>query len=540
MSDVQKKSWRGALSVLLYESQASALEDYLPQFERIFNAAGYPVRMRAIVPASSGATKDQADILEKEYFDVVISDVSMGGPSGNVDGLYALHSIKQSNPDLFCIAYSGKSISFNRYSNLLQFDLFLDKEKLFTPMYMEVVSKLLRERIRVNIHAYVLDECRRTLPDFTEEEFNHLNRIVRKITYTGLSTDESLRISMVNLLKITAGFSGAQALYMQATTTGGLDCLQAVLKLGRRCDEPIVAAIRHEAENYRQLVRWHLPYDWRPELLAESHGGPLSAICYAFVSSRDEPFISLSEMIRRRDPDAVSKAIESIFHPRFQRWYHPNNVRQEHSSLNEFYINKCFDVDSTEQTRMFLDTMAAAYEVSQDGIRLDATTRCPLPNLALPGRTTRNYLSCLIHGDLNANNVFVAPSRRSREAKFIDFAQTGRGHVFFDFIVFEVSVRLEHLNEGIVDLRRQVELEQALNHGQRVDLPYARSVLSLRKYARRNFPAEKWDNYLFGVAAFSLSLMSMKDMAAMQVRALAACVSASLLFLQSRGFWGKR
>lgn len=533
---MDKKRWRGKLSVLLYESSQTVLESYVPALEKIFEAAGYPASIMCIVPGSSGHTRDRENIFAQEYFDVVISDVSMGSTTINYDGLNVLNQIKQLYPELFCIAYTGREITYNRYSNVARFDFFIDKQKMLTPAYAELLSKALRERLQTNIFGYVDSACRASVSELSKVEWNYLTRIMRKITYTGASTDKSLHISSVTLKRIRGGYSGAIVLYMQAVTERDLNCLQAVLKLGRRCDEKVAEAIQREAANYKQLVQWHLPYYWRPELLGESHGGPLSALCYAFVGSQDEPYTTLTEMIRRGDPDAVANAIHGIFHPQYQRWYHPNNVTNERF-LNRFYNNKCFEGDSGEQLRVFRETMASAYQVEGDNVRIDETTLCPASSWAVITATAGTYQSCLVHGDLNTNNIFVAPGRDRREAKFIDFAETDRGHVFFDFVVFEVSVRLAGQKDITVNIKPLMEAERALNADQLVALPYAESVLSLRGFAKRNFPDEPIENYLYGLAAFSLSIITEASLSIAQRRVLAACACACLLDLETLNFW---
>ena len=530
--------WHGSLSVLIYESSETVVDEYLRDLKVVFNRAMYKVSFHAIVPGSTGARADRADILETDYFDVVISDVSMGKSGGaNDDGIQALGKIKARDPSLFCIAYTGKGLRYNDYANRIDFDLFIDKTKLLIPSYIKDVAHALREKVKVNVHAYVRATSFKAIPELNTSELIQLNRIVRKITYTEPSPDESLQISKVQLRRLPGGYSGAIALYMRASTARNLSCTQAVLKIARSSDSEATAAIVREARNYAQLVKWFLPYNWRPEMLGELYGGALSAICYAFVSSQGETLASLGETLRKsRNLDIAVDAIEQIFHPQHQHWYQSRNITKE-DGLHRFYHDKCIGNDDTRQhTRMFLQAVREFDISHQEYIRFPDGTQCPSPMGALFARPSGSYLSCLVHGDMNSNNIVVSPGG-SDGMTLIDFSSTGRGHVFFDFIVFEVSVRLDSIRESAIGLAEQIRAEQFLNDAKPSNLSYERFVIRLRQYARKNFPEENFANYLFGLAAFSFSMIPFSGLTDWQRRTLAACVCSSLVDLQNLGYW---
>src|SRR3546814_13690708 len=56
--------------------------------------------------------------------------------------------------------------------------------------------------------------------------------------------------------------------------------------------------------------------------------------------------------------------------------------------------------------------------------------------------TARGYRSCVIHGDLNSDNVVVGPN--GAPVQLIDFPRTGRGHVYQDLVSLEASVRINY------------------------------------------------------------------------------------------------
>ena len=49
-----------------------------------------------------------------------------------------------------------------------------------------------------------------------------------------------------------------------------------------------------------------------------------------------------------------------------------------------------------------------------------------------------DFSTCIIHGDLNTNNIIIDSKGKWY---LIDYAHTGRGHVFLDFINLELNIR---------------------------------------------------------------------------------------------------
>jgi hypothetical protein len=88
----------------------------------------------------------------------------------------------------------------------------------------------------------------------------------------------------------------------------------------------------------------------------------------------------------------------------------------------------------------------------------------PSPERALFARFRRPGATTICHGDLNGNNVVVA--ERGRYITFIDFQDTGRGHVFEDFVALESSARLYFKSDETNDftLSDIIAAELVLNH----------------------------------------------------------------------------
>jgi hypothetical protein len=88
-----------------------------------------------------------------------------------------------------------------------------------------------------------------------------------------------------------------------------------------------------------------------------------------------------------------------------------------------------------------------------------------------------------------------------------------------------------------VDLTQLIVLEQALNVGDDCDLPYHHYVSKLRSYAWTNFPDERKESYLYGLATFCFSLLNAPELTSDQVKLLVSCICAASASLQRLTFW---
>jgi len=534
-----KPAWAGKLCVLLYESDDSMVKTYRDAFVEVFRAAGYEADIHALT--KKHREFEDPDLTSKRYFDVVISDVSFGQTVGNTVGLATLTEIKKRHPGLFTIAYTLQGITYNQCVESFRFDLFVGKLALKRPEYVEIVARQIRELLRINPHGYLADGVESAWPGITQAEYIDLTRVVRKITYAGEADSHSPRIEAISLAPEEGGYSDARVFQMMATTERRFTCVQAVLKIATAKLPRAIAALRQESLNYRRYVRWYLPYYWRPELIAEADEGSMSGICYALVSAWNVIPRTLTHWLQSSRLDAIDAAIDSIFHPKFQRWYDPRNVQLE-SHIDHWYLNRYFDHASFEWHQQmlsgYIERQPAEDRLWLDGERLLERN----VGAALFGRNSwGRFRSCIVHGDLNTSNVFLGPMAQGEdqftEVSFIDFASTGRGPVFHDFVVFEINVRLYFSTLEVMTLRQAMEAERALLRGDGGSLPYGAQLLKLRQYASENFAGEPVGNYVFGIAAFSLSLLTAPNLTDDQRQRLAACILANVGELKRIGYW---
>src|SRR4029079_10743118 len=110
--------------------------------------------------------------------------------------------------------------------------------------------------------------------------------------------------------------------------------------------------------------------------------------------------------------------------------------------------------------------------------------------------------SCILHGDLNSNNIIMSDDLRNMV--FIDFQDSGRGHVYEDFITLESSVRIHH--PVCTEFMEIYAAEKLLTSRTPAAPGYAHFVNTIRNAALGNFD-DVYRNYLYGVAAYGLRLM---------------------------------
>ena len=112
---------------------------------------------------------------------------------------------------------------------------------------------------------------------------------------------------------------------------------------------------------------------------------------------------------------------------------------------------------------------------------------------------------------------------------FIDFQETGRGHVFEDFVTMEASVRLYHGDDGLKGVPL-LEAEQAIREGDDVSglRGPQRIAADIRRLARSNFPSEAFETYYYASAVFNFRLLRVKSLTPGQSERVVAALLASL------------
>ena len=337
-------------------------------------------------------------------------------------------------------------------------------------------------------------------------------------------------LSVIRRLAVSAGVAGADlplgALILE--TLNGSRSAAHVFKLtpffgpGRRLKgTPVVVKIAPRAEgdkekaNYDRFVRRGLPAACRPDLLAFARTRAWSGLCWTFAGSvKGCGMDTLTSFLQRGDATKVDVVLRRIFPPMRDTWYRPALLRAE-NDIARRYLDRYFPAPrSTAETEATLGACAARYFKARqkDGRYLIGGVSFPSPRALLFARgRKRPYSSCIVHGDLNSDNIVVAgnPAR----VTVVDFQKTGRGHVHEDLLHVEESVRINYVPDA--SFAEILEKERLIAVGRRLPRndPYSGSIRKVRDAAFRYFGrVEDEANYHFAVAALGLRLMQVADL----------------------------
>ena len=338
-------------------------------------------------------------------------------------------------------------------------------------------------------------------------------------------------LSLVRRLAVSAGIAnvgfGRRAVTLKALTGGRSAArvfkLTPIFGCERRAKgAPVVVKIAPGAQgasekaNYDQFVRWALPRHCRPDLLAFARTRAYSALCYSFVGHSGGPGIdTLTDYLRRGDAAKVELVLRRIFDPMRATWYSPALFRAERDIARR-YLDRYFTGPpprSTAKAEAILRASAERYfnARQKDGRYVIGALSFPSPRTTLfASGANRPYRSCILHGDLNSDNIVIAGDPPG--VTVIDFQKTGRGHVHEDLLFVEASVRINYVRDA--SFREILEKERliALGRRRRND-PYCASIRKIRAAAFRYFGHVEDDaNYHFAVAAIGLRLMLAVDL----------------------------
>ncbi len=476
-----------------------------------------------ITVISDGNPKAARDLFSTQIVDVFITDLTFGSDD-TLEGLNLCQVVKQEHPELFVIANTKGPLDLMRcYNKLPPPDMFISKMRLRNEKYRKYVTSVLRERVRRNTMLRVGMDGSGSRSQFSSKGGKiALESMLRSITFSGHLVESRRTVHDVTLAPMEGGLSNAEVYRMISRSAGGLECTRTVIKAGDRED------IEKEVGNYDAYVRWYLPYRWRPEVVGVAYTRKHGAICYSFAYNDDVPFSTITEKLTAGDIESVGRIADTIFAPSFQRWYHQGNVCKEEKDIAQYYYD-CWLARGAEHR--LNDALASALPAERryEGDLITCNDlRVYSPTRALLGRDWGHFTSCLTHGDMNTSNVLVAGRD---DVTFIDFRHTGRGHVFLDFVVFEMSVRTHYRHSSSFEDMLAVE-QEIVNGGSSNSSIEATSfvavVLAIRRCAADNFPDEPWQNYLYAIAMNGCRVLMFKGFEASQRRQVAACVMVTL------------
>lgn len=491
---------------------------------RVFSALGYRVMFTRLRPEGGRPERiAKRDVFEHSVFDIFVCDLSFGSLD-SFAGLEIVQGIKKKYPDILVLGTSSKHVDYAQTANRLpSFDIFLYKVNFDSPGYTEYVAEQVGALFHKNV-CVEIDLVESVLGE-TFEKGNarvELERMLRSITFTshGAAQEEGV-VRRVVLKPLDGGLSSSTVFQMWAYSGTGLECVNAVLKVGRKAEK--WGACGREVENYLSFVKWQLPFMWRPELLGWSETRNWVGVCYSFMYDSGKPFRRLKDGMVCGDNEGIASVARTIFDPKRQRWYHQKNVRRGASRLSAYYNEKFALGEGNLEERFKEGIEKLGGRVENNGVLINGW-RFALPDDVLRGQGAGEFSTCIRHGDLHGGNILIADGGR---LAFIDFSETGRGHVFEDFVSFEVDVRMRY--PGDMGFAEYFDGESRELTERASPLMYGEAIRLVRRLALENFVDEPFSNYLFGLGVFCYRrLRTRGGLTDVQLKRIFGCLLAVL------------
>jgi hypothetical protein len=354
-------------------------------------------------------------------------------------------------------------------------------------------------------------------PFRTVREHEEALTLIRRLAVSAGVTAAGLPPGAATLVPLSGGRSAARV--FKLTPFSGP---------GRRVKgHPVVMKIASPAQglgekaNYDKFVRRAVPVACRPDLLGFARTRAYSGLCYSFVghpdgSGRSRPD-TLTDCLRRGDMMKLKGVLHGFFEPMRDTWYSPGLLRAERDIARRYLGRYFTGPRATAVAEEALLACAARYFNARhkDGRCLIGGLSFPSPRAMLfdAGRR-RSYRSCILHGDLNSDNIVIA-ERAANVAgvAVVDFQKTGRGHVYEDLIHVEESIRINYMRDASFSEILEKERLIALGRRRFRNDPYCASIRRVRDAAFGWFGhIEDEANYHFAIAAIGLRLMQAVDL----------------------------
>lgn len=486
------------VAVLDDKDIVNKLQEY---YEKLFE----PLKYQCDILLFSDQNK-LIDHLCRNVTHIVFCDLSMGDME-NLNGLLLIQTIKQNWPQIICAGSTKAPVSYRQTSSKSpSFDFFIDKSKLlsFDEFYYNEISKTIYNLLKTNIYINVSHKSKLLHLIKSIDDIN-LQYILGQITFTGHPNNDFVKVDEVELTPLSGGRSGSDVYRIKAfSSETSVHTVPAVLKIST------IEKAKIELENYHRFVKWTLPYTWRVDLLGTGFTKDFGGICYSFILSGIHEFDSFTYYIQQKDDSTISEVINQVFSPQMKTWY---SSVLEMENINERYSKRYFWGTMNNEAANFEKYVQEFYNgVIQSGsVTIDAM-KFPTPIEDLFGEPHGKFNSCICHGDLNSNNIIASINK---EFIFIDFQDTGRGHVFEDFITLEASLRMNYPIDDNIEPMMILKNEIILSQNGSISTPNMEvynHIARIRALAFENFPMEPKENYFFGVAAFNFRLLRIADL----------------------------
>lgn len=512
------------LKCLLLEPTRDFHVPLVEMYSRIFYQAGYDSVFDCVL-----SEKDARILLNEKNIDIFICDLSFNTEDNA--GLLVVRSVKTDFPDVFIIGNSGADIGYRQVAaKLPSFDMFIEKGLLYSgdDKYINNIIKELLTKFRRNPYVNVSEESEVSEDVLKKIKKRDFQSLISQVLYVSGTVNHTVMPENMLLQPLTGGRSSSIVYKLSGRNKNNIQiAVPAVLKIS-----PIENAVQ-EKDNYEKFVKWIVPYSWRVDVLGFGVTKKWGAICYSFIKSGYDDFDSLTKFIENGDDEIIYDVISKIFDPSKRHWYSENFLSKA-KGINERYYQRyfCNGNNKNESDRLFKKYIQDLFDGKISERHFEAFgKKYKYPIERVFHVPSIDYHTCICHGDMNSNNLIVS---ENGEVIFIDFQDTGIGHVFEDFITVESGVRINYKNN-----KKQYNLEEWLsyiNDERAMSSANCDDYLSsinkhlwrIRQYAKENFPFEDQKNYHYSVIAYNLRLLRLKGLTSNQIGKLLSAIIIAL------------
>ena len=296
--------------------------------------------------------------------------------------------------------------------------------------------------------------------------------------------------------------------------------------------EPVLLklALRGDGEDekfrYDTYARDGLPIGVRPDLLAFMQSENLDGLVFTYCGERNRAKAeTLTDRLRAGDVRSLDMTLAVYLDATAGTWRRADALRVD-ADIGQRYLARYFGGQASsvaETIEMLRARVEACFGAMPDnGDPVVGGARLSSHFDALFARdVTQSYRSCIVHGDLNSDNVIMVGEPGG--IALVDFQKTGRGHVYEDLVHLEQSVRINSPPHASFDevWRDEQIIARA---GETLDAgAYVTAIRKVRACARAAFgDIDNAAHYQFAIAATGLRLMRATDISEMALARIAA------------------
>jgi hypothetical protein len=246
----------------------------------------------------------------------------------------------------------------------------------------------------------------------------------------------------LRLEKVSEGFSGAKIFYVRDIYLKSYDGQNDYFKgQGKFLKIDKYSNIHYEVLNYKKIAIAYLPPKSTIGHVEEFKYLDYGAYIGSILEDDNNSIINLENHIKKY-PSTVIESSENILNIYYQNI---KPVKVDANSIYEFYNNLIQKKKEKipKEKRTEIDVLNYQYLIKFENLLKQIKTK----NL--------EFYNSIIHGDFTFRNILMS----SGKYVFIDFAESGWGHYFFDFAKLDHYLRFEFLKkyEGCyVDLEEKI------------------------------------------------------------------------------------